>query len=191
MSEMTGESRDELDRFLRELRRALSSIPNEDRDEIVRETESHLLDRVAGGSSAAAATGELGDPATYGRRFVENYRIDSALESGSAWRMLRTAGSLLGRGVSAFLGFPLFLSLYITAFAFIVIAVAKPFAPEAIGFWTAPGVFHFSYIPDPSPEHVEHLGWSLVPLGLGIGGFLWWGTTRMLRAFLSMLRGGS
>ena len=67
-----------IEKYLSKFSRCLSPLPRIERDEIVRETRSHLLDAVSAGAPASAATVALGDPASYARRFVENYRIDVA-----------------------------------------------------------------------------------------------------------------
>lgn len=188
MRTLTDADRAQIDGYLRTFSRGLSPLPKEERDEIVRETQSHLLDALAAGSGLSEATAALGDPSAYARRFVESYRIDAALASGSALRMLLAAGGLVGRGVLAFVGFHVFLFLFSTSVALVAMALVKPFAPEHVGLWITPPSFSFGVIARPDPTASEQLGWWIVPLGLFGGGLMFLATQRLLAAFLRLFR---
>jgi hypothetical protein len=102
--------------------------------------------------------------------------------------MLFTAGSLIGRGVGAFVGFHVLLFLFARAVSLLAMAVVKPFAPEYVGLWTSPTGFTFGLILSPDPTSIERLGWWIVPLGLLGSGLLILTTRRLLKSFLSLFR---
>ena len=190
MPELSEADRTQIARYVQAMYRALAPLPKEERDEIVHETESHLLDRVSAGSPLAKVTDELGDPVIYARRFVENHRVDMALASGSAWHMLRAAGSLIGRGSAAFVGFPIFLVLFTTSIGLVLAALLKPFAPSHVGLWAAPDSLTLGWEQTPGPGYRELLGWWIVVIGLVGGSLLYLISRRLLSVFLSYLRRG-
>lgn len=181
--------------YLRRLRWALAPLPAEDREEIVREIHSHLLDRSGPGAAAPVpfetVERELGPPEGLARRYLEGYEISVALGSGSAWRMLHTALRLLGRGGSA-LGVFFIGLLYLAALAFLGTALLKPVFPENVGLWTGgqPPVFFLGFVDLPvRPGVREVLGYWVIPLALGAALALYALATALLRRLLRSLRG--
>ena len=184
---------DEIEGYLKHLRWALAGLPAEDRDEIVRETRSHLFDRCAGPRPRpfAEVARELGTAEEYGRRFLANYNLSVALGSGSAPRMLRAAAMFLGRGLWATAGFFVFVVLYIVTAGFALVAGLKLVIPDQVGLWTSTArpLFVLGAIATPNdPTLREHLGGWIVPLCLAAATLLYWGTTALLRRFLRTLR---
>lgn len=184
-----------IDDYLRRLRWALSPLPAEDREEIVREIHSHLLDRSGPGATAPvpfeSVERELGPPEGLARRYLEGYEISLALGSGSAWGMLRTALRLLGRGAAA-VGLFFIVLLYITALSFLVTALMKPLFPENVGLWIGgqPPVFLFGFFDDTTRPGVrEVLGYWSIPVAIGAAIGLYAAATALLRRLLRSLRG--
>ncbi|MEM7518384.1 MAG: hypothetical protein AAF368_15860, partial [Planctomycetota bacterium] len=132
------------DLYLRRLRWALSDLPESDRDEIVAETLSLLLDSVGGNATYEEAAARLGEPETYARGFLESYEISATLGSGSPWRMLLLTLRFAGRSVYAFFAALGLFVLYVMALSFTAIAFLKPIFPEEIGLWSHPESFHFA-----------------------------------------------
>jgi len=183
----------DLETYLKHLRWALAELPAEDRDEIVRETRSHFLDRCEGPRARpfAEVARELGSAEEYGRRFRANYNISVALGSGSALRMLYTAASLVGRSLWATGGFFVFIVLYFLTASFVLVAVLKPILPDRVGLWTSTArpLFVLGVVASSNdPTLREHLGWWVIPLCLAGAVLLYWGTTALLRRFLRTLR---
>ena len=180
-----------IEQYLKAFARCLAPLPRDDRNEIVREARSHLVDSISDGASAGDATAALGEPSRYARRFVDSYSMDVALASNSAIRMLLTAGSFIGRSIGAFIGFHVLLLLFSMAVALLLMALVKPFAPEYVGLWSSDDGITFGLILSPDPMSIERLGWWIVPLGLLGSGLLVIVTRRLLKAFLNVLRAGA
>ena len=177
-----------LDGYLRQLRWALGPLPQEDRDEILAETRSLLLDRQAGGADLDQVLADLGPPETYARGFLETYAIATSVASGSPWRMLSVATRLLGHGIGVFLAIFAFFFLYATSLSLGLVAVLKPVFPERVGLWTGDGTLALGFLASPTPGATEHLGYAIIPLALAAGLALFWLTTILLRRFLQRLR---
>jgi uncharacterized membrane protein len=180
--------------YLRRLRAGLAPLPEGEREEIVRETAAHLLDRVGPDGAAASperALAELGEPEAYAARFVSNYRISSALASGSPVALASQVLRLLGTSAWAFCGGTAVLIVYAFAFAMLVVAVAKPIVPSQAGLFLGPKFGDFSLgIMDPASRvgAREVLGYWLIPLALIAGALLLLLAKRLSRAYLRSIR---
>jgi F-type H+-transporting ATPase subunit beta len=75
MEHETGASQ----RYLDQLRRLLERLPQPERDDAVREIESHIADARAGGLPLAAILGRLGDPAALARAYESDYLLQQPL----------------------------------------------------------------------------------------------------------------
>lgn len=71
----------QLKTYLRRLGWALARMPAQDREEILEETRSHILDRVDQGLSVPEVLATLGKPETYGALFIDDMEITEALAS--------------------------------------------------------------------------------------------------------------
>ena len=180
--------------YLRRLRAGLSPLPESEREEIVRETAAHVLDRVEGTGDAARARAvldELGEPEAYAARFVDNYRISSALASGSPLALAGGVVRGLGRGLWAFLGGLVVLVLYSLAAGFFAVGLVKPVKPEQTGLFVGPGLLPFAlgiFENPPAPGVREVLGYWVVPLAIGAGALVMLLANRFARAYLRSLR---
>ena len=180
--------------YLRRLRAGLAPLPESEREEIVRETAAHLLDRFAADGATASpegALGELGDPEAYAARFVSNYHISSALASGSPVALASQVLRLLGTSAWAFCGGTVVLIVYAFAFAMLAVAVVKPIVPSQAGLFLGPGSEFSLGIIDPVSRvgAREVLGYWLIPFALSAGVLLLLLAKRMSRAFLRSIRG--
>jgi uncharacterized membrane protein len=61
--------------YERQLRWALDALPEADRDSIVAELRSHVLDRLDAGDNLDAILAALGPPNDYARAFCESYEV--------------------------------------------------------------------------------------------------------------------
>lgn len=189
-----GATDPKIEEYLKHFRWALSSLPAEDRTEIVEETRFHFVESVQaahGQMTIDEITAELGPPDEYARRFLQNYEITVALASGSAWQMLRRSSPFLGRGVRVSCTLVSLLILYGIAMCLLVVALMKPLFPEHVGFWTSSetSLFALGYIEDfGRTDRVEHLGYWIVPLGVAFATLTFLGATALLRRFLRSLR---
>ncbi|MHB8077716.1 MAG: HAAS signaling domain-containing protein [Candidatus Krumholzibacteriia bacterium] len=179
--------------YLRRLRAGLAPLPESEREEIVRETAAHLLDRLAADGAAGSpggALGELGEPEAYAARFVSNYRISSALASGSPVALATQVLRLLGTSAWAFCGGTVVLIFYTFAFGMLIVGLAKPIAPSQTGLFLGPGGgFSLGIIDAASRAGArEALGYWLIPLALIAGVLLLLLAKRLSRAFLRSIR---
>ncbi len=165
--------------FLRQLERYLSPLPEAERQDVVAEIRSHLVDRAAQG--ATDLLGPFGTPESYAAAFLQERELAGALAGGSSWavgRALVSGARKIGWWyVVAVLGM---LHLYGTAL--IVLAALKPFFPANVGMFLGEGLtIGIRSAHDLSGWH-EVLGWWAIPGFLVPGVLVLWGANATLRA---------
>jgi hypothetical protein len=163
-------------RYLEDLRRELRRLPQDDRDDAVREIGSHIAEGEAAGRPVAAVLAQLGTAKELARAYIADaYLQESARPRGLA--MMRMAAFVAGSGVLSLLVVPLLVTLAIT---FGITAIVSP----AVGVGQVLG-----FIPD--NEGVVYWGepvptaWDL-PLTLAVCAFcaaIAWGSWRLLHAY--------
>lgn len=181
-----------LESYLLQLRWSLGVLPAEDRDEIVAEIRSHFLERFEHDDPEAAFASlekEFGPPEEYAQQFLENYRITSALASGSAVAMVRQGARLLSHGLKGFLGgFGLF-TLYLLSVGLVLVGALKPVFPENVGLWAHQnGLFTLGYMQRIPESGSELLGYWIVPASIFVGLLLYVGTNGLMRRYLRSFR---
>jgi hypothetical protein len=164
-----------LETYLQAVEGHLKSLRPEDRSEIVRELRSHVLDRVKGDlsdASVCATLMTLGDPREIARINLR-LRVAAVVDRGAPLTVVRPLTRLAKVSGEGLLALVLSLAGYAFAGCWLLVALAKPFAPDRVGFWL---------LPDPQGDlsvslgrhsasiggH-EVLGWWIIPLGLTIG----------------------
>lgn len=167
---MPGGLPDAAERYLRRLSVALRSIDGRERDAIVQETRSHLMERAGQGSDAVGrALAAFGKPEVYAEGFLEGADLRSALARDSALPMLGEVLKLAGKSAAAFVPATVILLLCTCAFAFGAMAVIKPIAPEAVGLWvdSEAGTFAFGVVSEASRQGAtELLGYWIIPVAV-------------------------
>lgn len=164
--------------YARRLDAGLKRLPAEERERIVLEIRSHLVERAAGGALDASLAA-LGRPEHLARTFVEDHQMTTALARSSPAPLLLTVLDRATRSVAAaVIGFGA-LSLYLLSFAFALVAVLKPLFPEHVGFWLEPLKFG-AFVGD-SPASPELLGWKIIPVALGLAAACWFLAGPVLR----------
>lgn len=165
------------ERYLRDLERALSSLPSEDRAEIVAEIRAHLLDRAAAAADPAAA---FGSPVEYAACFVQERALAGALGRGSSWALGRALVTGAGRLTWWYVVAVLWLA-HVWGLFLIALAVLKPLFPRQIGLFAGAHLVFGAY-GGPVPDGVhEVLGWWGIPFFLVPGVLVLWGAHRLLR----------
>jgi uncharacterized membrane protein len=186
---MTDTNQRAMNDYLRRLRWALAPLPSRDREEIVTELRGHFVERIeAGGTDFEAVAAEFGTPEEYAHSFLDNYRISTALASGSTRSMAGAALGAMGRSLGAFFGSLGVFILFAFAFAFALIAVFKPFAPHQVGLWTAPGEMVLGITDRNTALYTDQLGYWIIPLALLGAGLIYLLARSSLRAFLRAMR---
>jgi len=167
--------------FLKKVRKGLGTLGQAERDEIISELRSHLLDRQAQGKEDLLAGFEA--PDVLASDFVAEYALRGALAQGTSWALGRALliaarDSLL----ALFLLLPLVL-VQITALCLLVVAALKPFMPQEVGLWVGPDNFYVGVNNDNPAVH-EVLGWWGIPILAAGSVLLFWISTRAMRALV-------
>ena len=166
--------------YARRLRWALASLPEVDRDGIVDEMRSHVLDRVDTGMSMEAALGALGSPEDYARAFCESYAVAAALSSRRTPHLVSALAQGAARNLAAAGAGFVILVLWAFAALAVFVAILKIDDPTHVGLWLGDRFFFLGIIDDPSTGR-ELLGAWMAPLAF-VSVVLSWIATRSLAA---------
>lgn len=176
------------EQFLKSLRQGLSTLDEKERDEIVTELRSHLLDRQAQGKTDLLEGFEA--PEILASAFLSEYALRGALAQGTSWAMGRAL--LIAARDSALVLLivcPLIL-LQLCGACFIALGLLKPMMPGRIGMWVGAGNLNLGFS-DPSPQVHEVLGWWAIPVLLAVGFIVLWLSNRAMRAVIRWRLGSS
>jgi hypothetical protein len=160
----------ELDRYLARLDSELARLPALERQEILRETRSHTLERTRRAPFPAIddVLAELGPPPDYARRFLPDAEASRSGQQGVIHRLASVATGRLVRLPLLFV----VLGGYSIAFIAFAIAVWKIVEPDGTGLWVSDLADERRSIQfvvsDPRHTGREVLGYWLVPIGIGI-----------------------
>jgi len=114
---------------------ALAALPAQDRTDIVNEARGHLQDRIEAGLSPGSALHGFGPARIYAQDFVDQYALDTALNSRKVLVMAQTLFSFAGRSIVAFFGLMGALLFGGVALGSAVSIVLKLINPAAVGLW--------------------------------------------------------
>ena len=138
-----------IDEYCKRLCKALHKVPSPERDELVREMRTHILERVEAepGITLEVLTKILravGDPKELAAEYRTQTMLREVARSNSPsgllrpWILLRTT---LRSAVTSMAGLVAFLATVIgygCAAVFLICALLKPMLPARIGLWLAP-----------------------------------------------------
>lgn len=176
-----------IDAYARALSRALRSLSDRDRDDIVNEIRAHLEHRASEGRLAEAMKA-LGSPETCARGFLEEMKIQSAFADGGGAKTFGALLALASRRTTAAIG--LFFSgiIYVIAAAFVFAAFAELVWPEAVGLWVDPAndIFVFGTV-DTSPPTKEVLGPWMIPVSAAFAVFFFVIGQALSRLFVRLM----
>ena len=182
--------------WLSQFEAALSTLPAEDRSEIVREVRDHFHERLTQGLTVEQVLSAFGDASDYAKGFAAEYAVTRARDSRQTLKMFTTVASFARRSVIAFVGlvFASIFALLITS-SFVCLTI-KVIRPDLVGLWvdlplktqhrfvhsgseTIPlrlGNDHIQFgYSNPPPEFKEVLGAWMYPCLLGIASFGYFG----------------
>ena len=175
---MSSDSR-EIEEWLHQLAGALTSISAPDRDNILRETRSHLRELISTGVPPAAALARFGSAEEYAQRFVQEIQMEGVLRSRDTRALLHVVTSQEGDRVTAMLALIGIAALGVLALVSAITLLFKIFDPVHAWVWRGThGFFLIGIIADPTMA-TELLGIWLYPLCIG-GLALSWLSARML-----------
>lgn len=186
----TGESR--LRGYLYVLERSLRlALPREVTADAVREIESHVRERLTaipdGGDERAALEqilAELGPPLRVAQAYSAERTIDEAVVTGRVVAILRAMWHVAVTSVGGFFAALGLFTGYAFGVAFLIIAIAKPFMPDNVGFWMKDGYPVAFGIQFPADQHAVGGYWVIV-IGLVLGPACLVITHRIARRFLA------
>jgi uncharacterized membrane protein len=164
--------------YARKLRWALAALPEADRDGIVAEMRSHVLDRVDAGASMDEALAALGPPDDYARAFRDSYTITTAISSrrlphiiGAVLHNVARSAAVAVAAVVIFIG-------WAAAAVSTHIAVLKLIDPTHVGLWRGETFFFIGIIDDPSTG--QELAGPWLPAIALLFILIAWGLTHVL-----------
>lgn len=186
---LSDSARARLDQYLRDLRRALSSLPLDTRDELVREIESHLIDACADlcGSDEVRMTRaieRMGAPGHYADAMIAEAMLRKAVKGFRPIRLFPALIRRMGLGLQKTISALVFVAGYLSLLIVAIAVLAKPIVPDS-GLWLHPGG-GWSLSLHAHENAREVLGWWIIPTGLAILAVGWFLLNRMLRLMLSL-----
>lgn len=165
---------EKIERYTKALRFALRGLQADERSDIVAEIGAHLEHRMSEGMLDVAIEG-LGSPAVCARAFRDELTLQTAFNDGGPGRTFGALVTLATRRLIAAIGLFIASLFLLTSIGMGFSAIAKLFAPDAVGLWTHNSSNHIAFgILSASPNEAfsEHLGlWyfpfaSLLAVGL-------------------------
>ena len=185
---ITDDAQRAMEAYLKQVRKGLRRLNDDDAHEIVEELRSHILDRATVGGTITgegvnAAVAALGSPEELAGQYVTDELLARAQVSRSPLLILRALFRWAGLSLAGALVLAGSAIGYLLAIFFAAVALLKPFHPHAAGLWALPGPSN-SYslrlgFSTPPAGGRELLGWWIVPLGLFIANGLFLLTTRI------------
>ncbi len=177
---MANEAQKRIDTFLANLRGGLRGLNEADADEILKELRSHIADKASATgeiseASVDSAIEALGSPRDLAKEYMTDEVLSRMEASRSPLRMLDGLFSWASLSVAGFFALVGSLAGYGFGLLCMLIAVLKPFHPQAAGLWkfldkTGDTEFSLRLGFGPAPQNgQELLGWWIVPIGLGVG----------------------
>lgn len=138
---MSAQDETDINTWLGYLEQVLAPLPAAEREDIVIEARTHLEERVAAGLSATSALVGFGTAEHYARAFLDDHRLNMALDSRRALTMAKTLFQVAGQSLIATLGLIGFLVFGVTTLGAIACILLKIARPEMVGLWIGPNVF--------------------------------------------------
>lgn len=179
------------EQFLKSLEKGLSKVPDEEREDILRDFEEHFISGEEEGKSEAEIIAALGSPQHIAKELVATYRIDQIESNVSAGNIVRAVWAVIGLS---------FFNLIIVLGPFIAL-VAIVFAGwvTCVSFVASPLLFVFNVIIHPQYFIPFDLFFSIGLCGIGIFigiGMYYatrlfiYGTVRYLKYNVNLAKGG-
>jgi uncharacterized membrane protein len=131
------------EQYCRRLWKALQKVPSPEREEIVREVRSHILERVEAEPKItqevlAKILQAVGDPKELAAEYRTQAMLRQATRSRSPWVLLRATLRWAAKSLAGFVAFLATAMGYGCAAVFFLCALLRPVFPSRIGLWLAP-----------------------------------------------------
>jgi len=182
MTNLTATRNEQIENYLTGLDGALKGVRREERDEILREIRTHILDSLPDNPQAGVepVLRALGAPERLAEQYQTEFLLTQASHSFSPWLLLSTAWRWANTGVRGFAVFMVSIVGYVMALGFLVTVLLKPFFPDRIGLWVGHGNFVFGATGPRAGVH-EVLGSLYIPVTMLLAFGTAVGTTHALR----------
>ena len=180
---------DPIEVYIARLRKALSGFSVGEREDIVEEIRTHIVDRVAeSGLTVEETLARLGPAEELAKDYRSGALVRRARSSFSPWTILRATFRWAMTGVHGFAVFILAVLGYGLGTGLILSGLLKPLFPEQTGLWIGPEVFQIGFRPEHSPDVHEMLGPWFTQIALGLGVLFFIVTTMLVRRLLPRFR---
>jgi hypothetical protein len=132
-----------IDQYCSVLRKALHKVPTRERDDIVEEVRSHIVERIdeerePNRRVLAEIIKAVGEPDRLASEYETQVILQRAAVSRSPWLLLRATLRWAMTGVAGVIAFTVTLVGYGLTAVFLLAALLKPFFPSRIGLWLRP-----------------------------------------------------
>ncbi len=184
---------DQIERYLLRFRLALTGVPNSDKEDIVSEIRSHIVERLEDTSRPLEEVVDqtlsaLGAPELLATRYHTEGLLQRAQTSMSPLLLLRATMRWAMTGIRGFFAFWVLFVGYFAAAAFYLCAILKPFFPDNVGLFWGPYSYGFGIRVPGDPHSTELLGMWFPPVALALGCLCIIGTTKFVRWMISKRR---
>lgn len=159
---MTDQTRAET--WLRQLGWTLASLPHAEREEILRETRSHIEDRMAAGAPVDRILEDFGPADRHARRFIDEIQVYEVIGSQRARDLAGFIANRAHRNLAAAATLLALLLLGIAAIVTLGLAGLELYDPVRNGVWIGDGGGVFIGLTDMSASGREILGAWLYPV---------------------------
>jgi len=188
-----GNSPDQLETWLRDVRKGLSGLPRPEIEETLQELRSHVLDRLGSGDAGLDdVLASLGNPREVARLNLQARAAAPDNDRNTVVSRLQAMARLGWGGARVFLASAVGYGL---ALYCLVLATAKIVAPARYGLWRLAdprgdlSVSLGRYAPHAGAH--DMLGFWLVPIGVAVGALSAWLTYRFDRRALNRFAPGA
>jgi len=174
------EAEQQIDGYLKQVRKCLRGLGEEQIRDIIAELRGHVLEKAATAgeltiASVSAALEALGPPEELAREYTTDEVLARVEVSRSPLRLIDSLFAWASMSVAGFLVLMGAIVGYFLGVVFVMVALLKPFHPATAGLWalrSGPDDLELSvrlgFGAAPGNGH-ELLGWWIVPLGLVTG----------------------
>jgi hypothetical protein len=182
MTTLTPTRNEQIETYLAGLDEALKGMRREERDEILKEIRTHIVDSLPDDPQAAIEPvfRALGAPERLAEHYRTEFLLAKASYSFSPWQLLSSAWRWAHTGIRGFIVFLLAVLGYGAALTFLITVLLKPFLPNQVGLWVGRGTIEFGTPGHQAGLH-EVLGSLYIPVTMLLAFGAAVGTTHALR----------
>jgi uncharacterized membrane protein len=132
-----------IDQYCARLGKALHGVPPAERDDLITEVRTHILERLEAQEEVTALAvedvlGAVGEPAELASEYRTGAMLRRAMCSPSPWLLVRATLHWAMTGAAGVVAFLAVVVGYGSAAVFMLSALLKPLFPSRIGLWLGP-----------------------------------------------------